>query len=142
MDVLSLLFLKPFQQEAGSLGEHFGIYSLAFSAKQEIAWGEDTKEVDVLGFCGNFAAKYRNSWTSLSLWWKMRNMGSNIRSSGRLSTEEINEEEEIPRLDISKFQAGEETDFFYVWLILLRIDVAIVLKKNIDTWQIESWNGL
>lgn len=42
----------------------------------------------------------------------MRNMGSNIRSSGRLSTEEINEEEEIPRLDISKFQAGEEeTDF-------------------------------
>jgi hypothetical protein len=24
----------------------------------------------------------------------------------------------------------------------LRIDVAIVLKKNIDTWQIESWNGL
>jgi hypothetical protein len=44
----------------------------------------------------------------------MRNMGSNIRSSGRLSTEEINEEEEIPRLDISKFQAGEETDFFYV----------------------------
>ncbi|KAL3581298.1 hypothetical protein D5086_015630 [Populus alba] len=41
-------------------------------------------------------------------------MGSNIRSSGRLSTEEINEEEEIPRLDMSKFQAGEEeTDFFY-----------------------------
>ncbi|KAJ6909162.1 hypothetical protein NC652_020210 [Populus alba x Populus x berolinensis] len=39
-------------------------------------------------------------------------MGRNIRSSGRLSTEEINEEEEIPRLDISKFQAGEEeTDF-------------------------------
>lgn len=46
MDVLSLLFLKPFQQEAGSLGEHFGIYSLAFSAKQEIAWGEDTKEIE------------------------------------------------------------------------------------------------
>ncbi|KAJ6901669.1 hypothetical protein NC651_019439 [Populus alba x Populus x berolinensis] len=40
-------------------------------------------------------------------------MWSNIRSSRRLSTEEINEEEEIPRLDISKFQAGEEErDFF------------------------------
>lgn len=39
----------------------------------------------------------------------MKNMGSNnIGSSGRLSTEEINEEEEIPRLDISKFQAREE----------------------------------
>ncbi|KAJ6892578.1 hypothetical protein NC651_025701 [Populus alba x Populus x berolinensis] len=38
----------------------------------------------------------------------MKNMGSNIVSSGRLSTEEINEEEEIPRLDISKFQAREE----------------------------------
>ncbi|KAL9388420.1 hypothetical protein Peur_017025 [Populus x canadensis] len=38
----------------------------------------------------------------------MKNMGSNIGGSGRLSTEEINEEEEIPRLDISKFQAREE----------------------------------
>ncbi|KAF9676577.1 hypothetical protein SADUNF_Sadunf08G0016700 [Salix dunnii] len=38
----------------------------------------------------------------------MRDVGSNIRSSGRPSTEEINEEEEIPRLDMSKFQAREE----------------------------------
>ncbi|KAF9674970.1 hypothetical protein SADUNF_Sadunf10G0183100 [Salix dunnii] len=38
----------------------------------------------------------------------MKNMGTNIGSSGRLSTEEINEEEEIPRLDIAKFQAREE----------------------------------
>ncbi|KAJ6720154.1 RAB6-INTERACTING PROTEIN GORAB [Salix viminalis] len=38
----------------------------------------------------------------------MKNTGANIGSSGRLSTEEINEEDEIPRLDISKFQAREE----------------------------------
>ncbi|KAG5237848.1 hypothetical protein OIU76_012644 [Salix suchowensis] len=39
----------------------------------------------------------------------MKNTGAaNIGSSGRLPTEEINEEDEIPRLDISKFQAREE----------------------------------
>ncbi|CAK7325302.1 unnamed protein product [Dovyalis caffra] len=38
----------------------------------------------------------------------MKSMGSNIGSSGRLSTEEINEEEEVSRLDLSKFQAREE----------------------------------